>query len=219
MKYLKKFEAKKSKAPIINTEEILKNYQYHIEDMDEKSPITFDEFLNGLDLDIFSKYDSNKFSESGLNSPNNLDIIINGKNIYYSSYLKYGPKPTFGLDKSIDWCKRNSFFWAEVNTGGASGGSCYDEGPDDGAQPYDGDSLELNDFIYSYLQPILQEILSTQATTKTAKELCDILYNNPNIVREDDRSNYEYYGNYDNYSCYYITLESLFEFLYQNEGF
>lgn len=64
MKYLKKFEAKKSKAPIINTEEILKNYQYHIEDMDEKSPITFEEFLNGLDLDIFSKYDSNKFSES-----------------------------------------------------------------------------------------------------------------------------------------------------------
>jgi hypothetical protein len=218
MKYLKKFEAKKSRTePIINTEEILKNYQYHIEDMDEKSPITFEEFFNGLDFNIFSK--NRNYHESGLSVPKKTPNITIGDTTIYSYSYEYGPYAPIGLDKSIDWCKRNIFLFAEVNTGGASGGSCYDEGPDDGARHYDGDSLILYDFIYYYLQPILEDIISTQATTKTSKELCDILHKKSDIIHEDSRCNNEYYGNYDDYSCYYITLEDLFKFLYENEGF
>ena len=69
------------------------------------------------------------------------------------------------------------------------------------------------------MKPILEHILSNQATTKTAEELCDVLYHNPNMIREDSRCNHEYYGNYDDYECYYTTFESLFKFLLQNEGF
>ena len=225
MKYLKKYEAargvrgKQIKTTPDNIEEILKDYKYHCDDMDEKSPITFEQFLNGLDFSMFSKHDYQDFNESGLNGPkDSCNNITVGNQTIYCSY-DYGPYAPKGLDKSTDWCKRNSFIWAEVNTGGASGGSCWDTGDDDGAQPYDGNSLDLHDFIYSYLKPKLQEILSTQASTKTATELCDILYNNPGIIKEDSRRNNEYYGNYDDYECYYITLEDLFKFLYENEGF
>ena len=224
MKYIKKYEAKRNSKPQIDNEEVLKNYQYYIEDMDEKSPITFEQFLNGLDFNIFSKHDYNKFNESALKAPKNsysgsITVGTLGNSQYIYSYEDYGPKPPLGLNNSIDWCKRNSFLWAEVNTGGASGGSCWDTGEDDGAMPYDGKSLDLNDFIYSYLQPILENILANQASIKTAKELCDILYHKPDIIKEDSRCNHEYYGNYDDYECYYITLEDLFKFLYENEGF
>ena len=223
MKYIKKYEAKKnSKSQIDNSEEILKNYQYYIEDLDETSPITFDQFINSLDLNIFSNHDYNKFNEADIYIPkdsnSHLRSLKIGDYTLFRSY-EYGPYCTPGLQNNEDFLKRNAFFYAEVNTGGASGGSCWDTGDDDGAQPYEGESLDLNDFIYSYMKPILEHILSNQATTKTAEELCDVLYHNPNMIREDSRCNTEYYGNYDDYECYYMTFESLFKFLLQNEGF
>lgn len=230
MKWIQKFEARKSKNDLDREEDLrrqeeeaVKNYQYHIEDLDEMSAITFDQFLNSLDLNMFHKH-SHDFYGAGISAPKNSgtstrkrhSIRINEYSIWYSEYGPYAPT---GLGNLEDWNKRNLFFWAEVNTGGASGGSCWDTGEDDGAQPYDGDSLDLRDFIYDYLKPILRSILEMQVTTVTADELCEILYHNPENIHVDSRCNHEYYGNYDNYSCYYMTLENLFIFLSKNGGF
>jgi hypothetical protein len=216
MKYLKKYEAKKGKnLPHVDNKDILKNYQYYIEDLDDISPITFDEFFNSLDLSIFSKYDHNKFEYANIKIPNvGRDFRVNQYTIF--RHTEYGPSIKPGLENSEDWLKRNSFFFAEVRTGGVTGGSCWDTD----TYEYDGKLIDLNDFIYFYLKPILENIISYQATTKTTKELCDILYNLGYKlgIKQDYRTNYEYYGNYDNYSCYYMTLEDLFKFLAQNDG-
>jgi len=236
MKYVKKFEGRKSKVnPVQPTEEeILAAYKDKCEDLDDRSYITFDEFFDGLDFDIFSKYDYNKFHEAGVYasrirggstsrwSPTfggSFEITIKGQRLHFFTSNEYGPICSPGLENSLDWKKRSVFFYAEVNTGGASGGSCWDTGDDDGAQPYDGKELDLNDFIFSYLKPILNYILASHANEKSPEELCQILYNNPSIIKEDYRSDTQYYGNYDDYSCYYITLGDLYQFLSENNSF
>jgi hypothetical protein len=234
MKWIKKFEAKNTKVNSTQQteEEMLSTYKDKCDDLDDRSYITFDEFFDGLDFDIFSKC-GNNYHQSGfcasrikLNTTNRWGSGWSGhfshqtKNgqlhFHYSDYGSFCPT---GLENSLDWKKRNVFFFAEVNTGGASGGSCWDTGDDDGAQPYEGDSLDLNDFVFSYLKPILENILSSHANEKSPQELCQILYNDSSIIHEDSRCNHEYYGNYDDYSCYYITLGDLYQFLSENNSF
>ncbi len=211
MKYIKTFEAKRG------LEDILKDYQYYIEDLDEISPITFDYFFDNLDFDIF---DSGKdFYSAGINLPQCTtakSLNFKGSVLYRSQ--DYGPICQRGFENNIDYIKRNTFFYAEVNTGGFTGGNCWNE---DDLYEYSGESFEMTNFIYSYLQPILENILYSQANTKTAKQLCDLILESPQVIpiSEDYRTNYEYYGNSDNYECRYIRLENLFKFLAQNEGF
>lgn len=234
MKYVKKFEGKKSKSTTQTEDKILSDYKDKCEDLDDRSYITFDEFFDGLDFDIFSNHDYNKFHESGVYasrirsgssiwSPTFVgmfEITIKGQLRRFFNSIEYGPICPTGLENSLDWKKRNVFFYAEVNTGGASGGSCWDTGEDDGAQPYYGSSLDLNNFIFSYLKPILNDILNSHAINEiSSQELCQILYNDPSIIYEDSRTNYEYYGNCDDYSCYYITLGDLYQFLSENNSF
>lgn len=233
MKYIKKFEGKKS-TPVPTEEEFLAVYRDKCEDLDDRSYITFDQFFDGLDFDIFSNHDYNKFHSAGVYASRirggstsrwrptfggSFEITIKGQRLNFFTSNEYGPICPTGLENSLDWKKRNVFFYAEVNTGGASGGSCYDTGDDDGAQPYDGKELDLNDFIFSYLKPILNDILASHANDKSSEELCQILYNNPSIINEDSRSDTQYYGNYDDYSCYYITLGDLYQFLSENNSF
>ena len=236
MKYVKKFEGRKPKVnPVPPTEEeILAAYKDKCEDLDDRSYITFDQFFDGLDFEIFSKHDYNKFHEAGVYASRirggstsrwtptfggSFELTVKGQRRHFFTSNEYGPICPVGLENSLDWKKRNVFFYAEVNTGGASGGSCYDTGDDDGAQPYDGKELDLNDFIFSYLKPILNDILASHANDKSPEELCQILYNNPSIIKEDSRSETQYYGNYDDYSCYYITLGDLYQFLSENNSF
>jgi hypothetical protein len=228
MKYVKKFEGRKSKSTPQTEDQILSAYKDKCEDLDDRSYITFDEFFDGLDFDIFSNHDYNKFYESGVcasrirggsSAGGGFEVTIKGQRLNFYTSWYGGPACPTGLENSLDWKKRNVFLYAEVNTGGASGGSCWDTGEDDGAQPYDGSSLDLNDFIFSYLKPILENILSSHANEKSPQELCQILYNDSSIIHEDSRCNYEYYGNYDDYSCYYITLGDLYQFLSENNSF
>lgn len=236
MKYVKKFEGRRPKVNSVppTEEEILAAYKDKCEDLDDRSYITFDEFFESLDFEIFSKHDYNKFHESGVYASRirggstsswrptfggSFEINIKGRRWNFFNSSEYGPVCPTGLESSLDWKKRNVFFYAEVNTGGASGGSCWDTGEDDGAQPYYGKELDLNDFIFSYLKPILNDILASHANEKSPEELCQILYNNPSIIKEDYRSDTQYYGNYDDYSCYYITLGDLYQFLSENNSF
>lgn len=182
--------------------------------MDELSPITFDQFLKGLDINNLDRTPIG-FDQCGVNLPNISRgiLIINGHTIYGTEYT-YGPSCPRGLEDSLQWKKRNIFIWAEVNTGGEYGGR------DDSSsvEEYHGSSLDFNLFIYNYLLPIIENILYNQANIKTAKQLCDILYKDPSIINFSDRRYDDYYGNYDKYQCYYITLEDLFVFLGRNEG-
>lgn len=94
----------------------------------------------------------------------------------------------------------------------------------DGARPYEGDTLDLHDFIFNYLKPVIENILSSHANEKSAQDLCQILYTesyvySPSIIHEDSTCNHEYYGNYDDFSCYYITLGDLYQFLSENNSF
>jgi len=222
MKWIKTNEALKRTRRIVppDTSQVAQQYKQYCDDVDEFSVITFDNFINKLDLNIFLNYKSEDFYNTGYNIPKVTDGIsvhkIGNFNIFSSDY---GPKCPPGLEKNLDWFRRNTYIFAEVNTGGASGGSCYDGPEDPGAQDYYGGSLDLNKFVYSYLEPKLNIILNSHANMKSARELCDILYKNPEIISESDRTRYEYYGNYDNFSCYFITLENLFKFLNDNETF
>lgn len=223
MKYIKKFEGRNIKVNLTE-EEILSAYKDECEDLDDRSYITFDEFFESLDFDIFLKHDDSKFYNSCMcasrcrsNFRGSFEIDIKGSRMHFFESTEYGPTCPAGLERSLDWKKRNVFFYAEVNTGGASGGSCWDT--DDGAQSYEGGRLDLNDFIFSYLNPILNDILASHANEKSPEELCQILYNNPSIIKEGYRCDSQYYGNYDDYSCYYITLGDLYKFLSENNSF
>jgi len=224
MKWIKKFEAKRKVQNLHKVDDASKKTEYleKCQDIDEMSYISFDSFYKSLDFDIFSKHDYNKFYSSGIAIHHDVKSATYGQidGVYISS-SEYGRSDHY-LKDLVEWQKRNAFLFAEVNTGGASGGSCWDGMPgyeDSGPREYYGSSLDLHEFIYSYLKPIFDSILNNYANDKSSTELCDILYNNPNIIKEDDRSNYEYYGNYDNYSAYYITLGDLFEFLLKNGSF
>lgn len=219
MKWIKTYEAKRRIVPP-DTSKVATDYKNYCDDLDEFSAITFDEFVNSLDFDIFSKH-SSEFYDAGVRSPKIEDGItvhkIGSYSIWNSEYIENCPN---GLQKNIDWFRRNTFIYAEVNTGGASGGSCWDDENSPGAQEYYGKELDLRKFIYDYFQPKLEIILSRLPNMKSAKEMCDILFDNIHgIVRSSHRTDYEYYGNYDNYSCYYITLERLFKFIGDNDGF
>lgn len=216
MKWIKKFETK------VDDVSKKKEYLERCQDLDDMSYISFDSFYRSLDFDIFYKFDHNKFYSAGIainrDAKSATYAQIDGVNIPSSEYGIC----IHHLKDLLEWKKRNAFLFAEVNTGGSSGGSCWDGMPgyeDCGPSEYYGDSLDLYDFIYSYLKPIFDSILNNYANDKNSKELCDILYKDPNIIKEDYRTNHEYYGNYDNYSAYYIKLGDLFEFLLKNGSF
>ena len=227
MRYIKKFDTKKNKKKVKTSNlDWIEDYKNRCNDIDEKSEITFDQFYDNLDFSSLNQisirlYEKNKaFSDAGINlsNPNNNSnrFTIDGTPFYTTS--EYKGSSNSSEDSSLEeWQKRNIFIWVDCRTGGASGGSCYDEGPNDGARPYEGESMDYNDFIYDYLKYVFDDILIKYAPDKTSTELCDILYSNySGIVRNDSRTNYEYYGNYDNYECYWITLEDLFLFITQN---
>lgn len=224
MKWVKKFEAKRIKSTI-KTQELADRKQQYLdrcEDIDERSYVSFDAFFKKLDFNIFSKHNYEKFYSAGIAINREAKTMTYGQiDGVYISNSEYG-NCDYVLKDLKEWQKRNAFIYAEVNTGGASGGSCWDGMPcyeDSGATPYEGSQLDLHDFVYDYLNNVLESIISDYPNDKSVSELCDILYNNPSIIKEGTRTNYEYYGNYDDYSSYYITLGDLFEFLLKNGTF
>jgi hypothetical protein len=137
MKYVKKFEGRKPKVnPVPPTEEeILAAYKDKCEDLDDRSYITFDQFFEGLDFDIFLNYDYNKFNSAGVYASRirggstsrwrptfggSFELTVKGQRLNFFTSNEYGPICSAGLENSLDWKKRNVFFYAEVNTGGAA---------------------------------------------------------------------------------------------------
>ncbi len=200
----------------------IEEYKDQCEQIDLGSSVTFDRFFDNLDFSVFSNYPS-KFSDANILSYGQDEFKVNvkmGPVSIYSYPSDYCRKNGSHLSSLMEWKKRNCFIYAEVNTGGYSGGSCWDDGDSPGAQPYQGESLDLHDFVYLYLKPILENILYEYHHDKSVDELCEILVNSPyDIIGEDSRYNNEYYGNGDDYSCHTITLGDLFKFLVENGCF
>jgi hypothetical protein len=87
-------------------------------------------------------------------------------------------------------------------TGGVGGGSCWDDG--EGEDPHyelDSDNPETITILEQFLEEFYPHLSLSQY-----KGL--MLH-----VRSDDWSEYEYYGNYTNYECAYITFEDIAEYL------
>ena len=84
----------------------------------------------------------------------------------------------------------------DVTTGGASGGSCWDEADDEGAVEYDGyEGEEITGF------EILKEILQSCESDITDEKVNTIL---SGISSKEDIHEYEYYGNYRD--AYRVTI-------------
>ena len=227
MKWIKTYEKMgrpKKQIKEIDFSKELEEYKDQCEQIDLGSSITFDRFFDNLDFSAFSNCPS-KFSNTGIlpYGQHEFKVLIKDGSEVVSIYNypnEYCRKNGSNLSSLMEWKKRNCFLYAEVNTGGYSGGSCWDEGDDPGAQPYEGESLDLHDFVYQYLKPILENILYEYHHDKSVDELCEILYSSSyNIIGEDSRYNNEYYGNGDDYACHTITLGDLFKFLLENGCF
>lgn len=114
-----------------------------------------------------------------------------------------------------DWQKRRARISAQTCTGGWSGGSCWDDGY---ARPYEtGNSLDMDDFL-KWVGCILYHIFGKSHPFADIPELLQKLRES-NLIKEDDYTNYEYYGNSDDYILYYITLWDLYQFLAKNSAF
>jgi hypothetical protein len=130
-----------------------------------------------------------------------------------SSYTRYhGNTNRSVIYQSEEWRKRNGRIQVKVNTGGSSGGSCWDSGDDPGSQPYEtGDYTDFHDQLGPFLEHILTYILGHNHPLYDIKQLVQELYQE-GPVHTDTYTNYEYYGNYDDYSLMWVTLWDLYKF-------
>ena len=94
----------------------------------------------------------------------------------------------------------SNFLIQEIYLGGLTGGSCWDEGE---SHHYYRSSGEKREFTY------LDELL-----TKTVPEISFLKYKGATaLVKEDERSEGEYYGNTSEYLTYSINLNDLYDYL------
>ena len=121
--------------------------------------------------------------------------------------------------KDKEWRMRNGTISVKCKTGGASGGSCWDTGDDDGAQPYStGLYLEISD-ITAIIEHLLYSIFGRNHAFADVPKLIEKLKTEYRIIHEDSYCENEYYGNYTDYNFYYISLWDLYQFLAKNGAF
>ena len=227
MKYVKSFEAKRQNKVLQSKSNDYEDVKNSVRDewelVDERSYVTFDKFFDNFPFDIFSEYNTELIDSAGIDAPryiynNYVTIDVKGQKLNFYSSSSYGISAPSYFNSDHDWIKRNLMIYITFKTGGASGGSCWDTGDDDGAQPYEVTPLDLSDFL-EYLKPKLDVIVEGYANTKSASELIELLRQDYGIIHEDSYSHTEYYGNYDDYGVLYMTLYDLFKFLAKTDSF
>lgn len=228
MKWIKKFESRKNLKVNITSDVSSKEKMIgEWEDVDMFSSVTFDEFFDRFPFDFHlpEGHIHNDFYDCGISIATECSKkfakVMSSKNIYCMSY-EFGSKCPDFVKNDInpnfydDWSKRNVVIFAYVNTGGYSGGSCYDE-DNEGATPYDGNDIDIDIFL-AYLKHFIDCILYSHTNTKSSDELISII-SNKGIIHNSLWTNHEYYGNSDDYECYYITLYDLFRVFSENDCF
>lgn len=220
MKYIKKFEAKRIRTVPVDNRSALEKMRKEWEEIEDRSPWDFDYFWtkiftysNGSEFQEFCRDFERDKSNNGCEPHLNMEY-------YDPSYGADRTKnPEFAYD--VEWKKRNGSIKIMANTGGASGGSCYDEGIDDGARSYETYySVETESFI-SLLKNVLYGIFGRARNPSGIGDVEKIasLIQKTSDIKDDTYTNNEYYGNYDDYSYITISLWDLYKFLVLNDFF
>ncbi len=131
----------------------------------------------------------------------------------------YNSKKTelYHADKDIEWRKRNGRIFVKTETGGVSGGSCWDSSD---PQPYEtGRSVEYSD-LSNFVEHILLAIFGKNHAFADIPKLME-KFNNLGYpyISEDDYTEYEYYGNNTSWKWYEISLWNLYQFLAKEGAF
>lgn len=114
-----------------------------------------------------------------------------------------------------DFRKRNGRIRVKAKTGGVSGGSCWDSSD---PQPYEtGRSVEYED-LEKFIEHILVAIFGRGHAFADIPKLLEELRKS-SIVHEDYHTEYEYYGNSDDYQWYEVKLWDLYQFLAKQGAF
>jgi len=101
----------------------------------------------------------------------------------------------FKEPQNVPITEKDYLIYQRWNSGGVAGGSCWDEG-------------EGHNYEYSHPDPkftILEIVLDELCPDITLKNYNEVL----KLIKENETTNWEYYGNYDNYQIRYIRLKDL----------
>jgi hypothetical protein len=130
----------------------------------------------------------------------------------------YGDAPSLPNAKNdADWRKRNGCIQVKANTGGYSGGSCWDDENSYARPYYTGTSVDYVD-LENFLEHILVSIFGRNHAFADIPKLLEELRNS-SIIHEDSNTSYEYYGNSDDYQWYEVKLWDLYQFLAKQGAF
>lgn len=112
---------------------------------------------------------------------------------------------TMVFSSAMNWRGENQLYWShgtehyyEVSwiTGGMCGGNCWGDSADQYVSPEPESDLCL-----------LDELLESVAPGLTVKQYKQLL---ADVVRRDDRSDYEYYGNHTTYGIKQVWFDTLY---------
>lgn len=211
-----------------NIEEYVKKerekYERNWKEIDKIAYLDYDSFLEGIIL-LCSDYNSSfREKERKLNSKKTYvesiefgipQTSISGGSIHFlNKYYIYSKEFLRNSEFLVkDNLEKFTIIYYEVKTGGVAGGSCYSESDDD---LYDYDTDERVDGEY-FLNILISLLECVDKESKVVSVDLEYLNNRKNelrnFFREDSRTHYEYYGNYDNYEIMYIYVWDIYEFL------
>ena len=204
-------ESRKSKSENIQqNQEKISNLKKSWQEFEDQHPWEFEYFYEKLEKYVSDW--SNKYRPSN----SDIDCEIELESTESKGNLNY----IRGIEKDSDWRKRNGRIYVRVRTGGYSGGSCWDD-DNSYARPYEtGDSVTSDDLI-SFIEHILYALFGRNHAFADIPVLLEELkkLSWQDGIKEDNETEYEYYGNYDNYQVYYIGLWNFYQFLAKQRAF
>lgn len=215
MKYLKAYNEARNPKPPIQDVDKLAELSAKWQKFEDDQPWEFDYFWDKLNA--YNEDWNNRFQNRD-NTDVEYDVQLvnwNDMSVYNRSDGTGGLR--FDREKDKDYSRKTGFIEAYIRTGGYSGGSCWSD-EDNYARPYETDySLEVDDLI-KFLEHMLGSVIGRNPVGISMSELMRKLRES-NLIQEDDWSNYEYYGNSDDYRSYFITLWDLYVFLAKEQVF
>lgn len=147
------------------------------------------------------------------------EFVEEAKKLSEGDYLDYDDAVEMGMEASNEYRQTYSRYYSpskeetsqyktflsqflveSVYKGGMSGGSCWDEGPHENYYAESGNKIEFG---------LLDKFLA-----KVAPEITFLKYRGiSDLVKEEDKTEYQYYGNTSDYKIFWINLNDLYDYL------